>query len=62
MVDLDVVKLGLSLLRICKKMLALFTKIVEVANLGLCFVPIVYGVGLIWFPKMKRVLKKMYSY
>ena len=59
MEDLDAVKLGLSLQRICKNMLAFFTKIVEVVNLGLYFVPIVYGVGLIWFSKMKQVLKKM---
>ena len=59
MVDLDVIKLGLSLQRICKKMLALFTNIVVVASLGLYFVPIVYGVGLTWFSKMTRVLKKM---
>ena len=40
MVDRNVVQLSQSLLRICKKMLAIFTKIVEVANLaGLLFVP-----------------------
>ena len=40
-------------------MLTLSTKIVVVANLGLYFVPIVYGVGLIWFSKMKLVFRKM---
>ena len=59
MVDQDEVKLGSSILRICKNMLKPFTKIVEVGNLGLYFVPIVYGVGLIWFSKMKPVFRKI---
>ena len=57
-VDLDVVKLGLSLYRICKKMLALFKKIVKVFNLGLYFKQIVNGVDIIWFSKMNQCLRK----
>ena len=35
MVDLDVVKLGLSICRICKKMLAFLTQFVQAANVAL---------------------------